>query len=124
MSQFEGRAHKATTIPGKPIPTGFKIWVIAQSGYFLRWIWHYKGKKGGLVGVKVPKELGYSKKPKREGNKTAAVVLHLLGLLPYPIHGRYHVYLNNLFVSDVLIKYLRSRGWAATGTCQKDSGIA
>jgi hypothetical protein len=25
MSQFEGRAHEATAIPGKPIPTSFKI---------------------------------------------------------------------------------------------------
>jgi hypothetical protein len=124
MARFEGRAHEATTIPGKPIPTGFKIWVIAQSGYFLRWIWHCKGKKGGPVGVEVPAELGASKKPKREGNKTAAVVPHLLGLLPPPAYGRYHVYLDNLFVSDVLIKYLRSRGWAATGTCRKDAGIA
>ena len=110
MARFEGRAHEATIIPGKPIPTGFKIWVIAQSGYFLRWIWHCKGKKGGPVGVQVPAELGASKKPKKEGNKTAAVVPHLLGLLPPPAYGRYHVYLDNLFVSDVLIKHLRSRG--------------
>jgi hypothetical protein len=25
MSRFEGRAHKVTTIPGKPILTDFKI---------------------------------------------------------------------------------------------------
>jgi hypothetical protein len=75
------------------------------------------------VGVKVPPELGITTKPKREGNKTAAVVPHLLNLLPKPVIGRYHVYLDNLFTSDVLIRYLRSCGWAATGTCRKDSGI-
>ena len=105
MSRFEGRAREATTIPGKPIPTGFKIWVIAELGYFLKWVQYYKGKNGGPVGVIVPPELGFSKKPKRQGNKTAAVVPHLLGLLPKPVIGRYHVYLDNLFVSDILIRY-------------------
>ena len=63
------------------------------------------------MGVIVPPELGFSAtKPKRDGNKTAAVVPYLLNLLPKPLIGRYHVYLDNLFTSDVLIRYLRSRG--------------
>ena len=122
IARFEGRAYKTTTIPGKPIPTGFKIWVIAQSGYFLQWIWHAKGKTGGPVGVKVPRDLGGSEKG-TGGNKTAAVVPHLLSLLLEPSEGRYTVYLDNLFTSDILIKHLRSRGWAAAGTCRKDAGI-
>ncbi|KEY74866.1 hypothetical protein S7711_09810 [Stachybotrys chartarum IBT 7711] len=40
MIGFEGRAYEKTTIPSKPTPTGFKVWVVAQQGYFLQWIWH------------------------------------------------------------------------------------
>jgi len=32
MSRFNGRSHDITTIPSKPIPTGYKIWAIAQVG--------------------------------------------------------------------------------------------
>ena len=38
-------------IPSKPIPLGFKAWVVAQQGYFLRWIWHQPGANYGPVGV-------------------------------------------------------------------------
>ena len=67
----------------------------------------------------IPIELGGSKKG-IGGNKTAAIVAHLLGLLPT---GRYIVYLDNLFTSLPLLKYLRSRGWGATGTARTNSGI-
>ena len=58
MARFEGRSHETTTIPGKPIPTSYKVWVIAQGGFFLQWIWHAKGKSGGPVRVIVLPELG------------------------------------------------------------------
>ena len=49
---------------------------------------------------------------------------HLLGLLPFRTDARrYIVYLDNLFVSLPLLKYLRSQGWGATGTARKGSGI-
>jgi hypothetical protein len=60
------------TIPSKPIPTGYKVWAVAQKGFIFSWLWHSKGS--GLVGVKVPKALGR--------NKTAAIVPYLLQLLP------------------------------------------
>ena len=106
MSRFQGRSYETTTIPGKPIPTGYKIWTIAEKGYFLQWVWHAKGDKNGPVGVLTPRELGGTKAGKG-GNKTQATVAHLLGLLP---PARYHVFLDNLFTSKKLLTYLRSRG--------------
>jgi hypothetical protein len=46
-----------------------------------------KGKRGGLVKIEVPTELRASKKPKREGNKTIAIVSHLLRLLSPSAYG-------------------------------------
>jgi hypothetical protein len=52
------------------------------------------------VGVRTPRELGGTIKARNSGNKTQAVVLHLIKRLPKPPKGSgYHVYLNNLFVS-------------------------
>ena len=39
MVRFTGRSVDTTTLPTKPIPTGYKVWVLAQDGYFLRWLW-------------------------------------------------------------------------------------
>jgi Transposase IS4 len=33
MLKFEGRTSQKITIPGKPIPTGFKIFALGDSGY-------------------------------------------------------------------------------------------
>ena len=70
IARFQGRAKEATTIPGKPIPTGFKIWVIARKGYFLQWIWYLKGAENRPIGVYIPRELGGIKKDGKGGNKT------------------------------------------------------
>jgi hypothetical protein len=114
-----GRAKEATTVKNKPIEHGFKVWVVAQKGFFLRWIWHEKGN--GPVGVKAPLELGGSKTGKGNGgNKTQSVVLYLLLLLPL---RRYIVYLDNLFTSRKLYNLLRDNGYGATGTARTDSGI-
>jgi hypothetical protein len=48
------------------------------------------------------------------------VVLHLLEKLP---PASYHVTLDNLFVSNKLLEVLRSRGFAATGTCRTNAGV-
>jgi hypothetical protein len=99
------------------------MWCIAQRGFMLKWVWHRPGKKNGPIGVKTPKELGGTKTGKG-GNKTQAVVVHLLEQLPRrdPPYA-YHVYLDNLFVSEKLLELLRSLGYAATGTCRTNSGV-
>ena len=117
--RFTGRAAEITTVPNKPTPTGIKVWNIAQRGYVLRWQWHRPGSKFGPVGVKTPRSLGGSISGKG-GNKTQAVVLHLLKQLP---KARYHVYLDNLFTSYQLIEVLRSEGFGATGTCRTNAGV-
>ena len=40
---FEGQTKQKVTIPGKPTPTGLKIWILATQGYILHWIWHSPG---------------------------------------------------------------------------------
>ena len=30
MIRFEGRAKETTTVPNKPTPTGFKVWVVVR----------------------------------------------------------------------------------------------
>ena len=123
IARFQGRSHETTTIPSKPEPIGYKIWVIAQDGYFLQWVQHTKGAGKGYVGVPTPPELGGSKNG-IGGNKTAAIAAYLLGLLLfYTDPGRYIVYLDNLFTSLPLLKYLRSRGQGATRTAYTNSGI-
>jgi hypothetical protein len=110
--RFTGRANEITIILNKPTPTGIKVWSIAQRGYTLQTNWHRLGSKFGPVRVEVLCKL--------EGNKTQAVVLYLLKKLP---PASYYVTLNNLFVSNKLLKVLRSRGFAATGTCRTNAGV-
>jgi hypothetical protein len=37
MLKFEGRTSQKITIPGKPIPIGFKIFALGDSGYTYNW---------------------------------------------------------------------------------------
>jgi Transposase IS4 len=122
--RYEGRARETTTVPGKPTPTGFKVWAAAQRGFLLLWNWHIPGEKNGPVGVRTPRELGGTIKAGNGGNKTQAVVLHLIKQLPSPLKGSgYHVFLDNLFVSTRFVEYARSQGVGVTGTCRDKSGI-
>jgi hypothetical protein len=105
--RYEGRAKETTTVPGKPTPTGFKVWAVAQRGFLILWNWHIPGEKNG-----------------NRGNKTQAVVLHLINRLPKPPQGSgYHVFLDNLFISTRFVEYARSQGVGVTGTCRDKGGI-
>jgi len=76
------------------------------------------------LGVRTPRELGGTIKAGNGGNKTQAVVLHLIQRLPKPPEGSgYHVYLDNLFVSTRFIEYARSQGIGVTGTCRDTRGV-
>jgi hypothetical protein len=114
MIGFTGQSGAILKIPSKPISEGYKAWAIAQDGYIIAWIWH--AKKKGPIGIPlVPKELG--------NNRTGAVVLFLLDLLPKVPSFPYMVYLDNLFTSTKLLRLLRERGYGAVGTCRTNSGI-
>ncbi len=119
MVRFEGRSKETTTVPKKPIPTGYKVWGAAERGFLLVWNWHIPGLKNGPVGVRTPVALGGTKGDGNKGNKTQAVVLHLINRLPKPLKGSsYHLFLDNLFVSTKFVEYARSQGVAVTGTCR------
>jgi Transposase IS4 len=82
------------------------------------------GQKNGPLGIKTPRELGGTIKAGKGGNKTQAVVLHLIKRLPKPPKGSgYHVYLDNLFVSTRMVEYARSQGVGITGTCRDTGGV-
>jgi hypothetical protein len=82
------------------------------------------GQKNGPLGVKTPRELGGTIKAGKGGNKTQAVVLHLIKRLPKPLKGLgYHVFLDNLFVSTRIVEYARSQGVGITGTCRDTGGV-
>ena len=110
---YTGRSVLTTTIPNKPHPTGFKVWVIAQRGLFLRWIWHMPGR--GPIGI--PK-----RRPTEEIhlNPTQQVVIHLASLLP---QLRYHLFLDNLFSSPNLFRVLRAMNIGASGTARMNAGL-
>ena len=117
--RFEGRSKYITTVLNKPTPTGYKVWGAAQKGFLLVWNWYIPGIKNGPVGVRTPKELRGTIKQGNRGNKTQAVVLHLIKRLPKPPKGSgYHVFLNNLFISTKFVQYARSQGIAVTSTCR------
>jgi hypothetical protein len=120
MVRFEGQSMYATTIPNKPIPTGFKVWGIAQRGFLLVWNFHVPGDKGGPVGVKTPVELGGTRREGKGGNKTQAVALSLVKRLP---KKPYHLWMDNLFTSTRFLELLRKRGYGGTGTCRTNSGV-
>ena len=42
---FCGRSSDTVNIPIKPTPIGYKIWVLADAGYVLDFLWHVKGSK-------------------------------------------------------------------------------
>jgi hypothetical protein len=100
------------------------VWGIGQRGFLLCWNWHVPGVKNSPVGVKTPLELGGIKRAGNSGNKTQAVVLHLIKRLPEPPQGSgYHVYLDNLFISTRMVEYARSQGVGITGTCRDNGGV-
>jgi hypothetical protein len=76
------------------------------------------------LGIRIPRELSGTIKAGNGGNKIQVVVLYLIKRLPKPPKGsRYHVYLDNLFVSTCFVQYTRSQGVAITGTCRTTGGV-
>ena len=105
IERFIGRTFKIVNIPSKPMPEGFKIWVLVNKGYILNWFWHVKGDKAGLIDLdKTFTEEGFL--------KTQAVVLNLLtqhnakSNEPFYPPGKHVIWLDNLFISVKLFTQL------------------
>lgn len=108
--KFTGKSTDTVHIPAKPIPIGYKVWVAADSGYFLRWSFHAKGT--GPIGYDGSLYPGLA--------PTQGIVADLLGRLPRPpstSHG-YHCVMDNLFSTAELFELLRKQDTAATGTAR------
>lgn len=113
----KGRTRAKVTIPRKPTPTGLKLWVAAAEGYFLRWKLHIPSS----ARPQRPRGLRASRLAERKAlAETQAVVLDLAIALP---SASYHVFFDNLFSTPQLLRMLRERGIAATGTARVNSGI-
>jgi hypothetical protein len=151
MIRYTGRNKQVTYVPNKPIDTGLKVWIAAQLGLFMRWIWHQPGAKYGPVGVerKKPASQRGRRKGKGRGSQRRAPdevdevkeVIHVtteagdkimalnstqsvvIALINLLPELTYHVFVDNLFSSPDLFRSLRQHGHGATGTARPNCGI-
>ena len=112
IAKFLGRAVETVNIPSKPTPEGFKIWVLAESGYVLNWMYHVRGsgKDDGPIGLnpKWIKDEGFS--------RTEGVVLQLATTSDLSNAQKHVIWVDNLFTSCRLLSRLKQFGIAAAGT--------
>ena len=112
IQRFMGRAKEIVNIPNKPTPEGFKIWVLANQGYVLDWMYHCKGQRKG----EGPQDLDDFWTDDLGFNRTQAVVLDLVtqeGI----VRDHFHIlWLDNLFSSGRLFSQLDDEGFGAAGT--------
>ena len=110
IQRFQGRSEATVNIPSKPVPEGYKIWVLANAGYVMDWLFHAKGDKQGPIDLDEfwIKDLGFS--------KTQAVVLDLLKQQDIADCNKHIVWLDNLFTSARLLTILREYGFGGAGT--------
>ncbi|KAF4448031.1 PiggyBac transposable element-derived protein 4 [Fusarium austroafricanum] len=124
MIRYTGRSKDTTLVRNKPTPLGFKVWVIAQEGFFINWMWYIKGSQVSLYGVERQRRKGGKGKNSLDDfellSNTQRVVVVLCDRLPIQT---YHVFLDNLFSSTALFALLRKHSYGATGTARPNCGI-
>jgi hypothetical protein len=108
IQRFLGRAKETVNIPSKPTPEGFKIWVLANCGYILAWLFHARGTGPVLLDDYWTRSRGFP--------PTQAVVFELLLQEGIQQDCRHIVWLDNLFTSVRLFALLRDSGFGAAGT--------
>ena len=110
IQRFLGRSEQTVNIPSKPVPEGFKIWLLGNSGYVLDWMHHEKGDDKGPVDLEDfwTKWKGLS--------KTEAVVMDLVTQEGVNSDNKHIIWLDNLFTSTLLLKILKEEGFGAAGT--------
>ena len=82
MTKWTGRSKHTIELPDKPIPKGYKIWVLAYKGYAYHWLFHTKYKRQGPLLL----DLKYTKPPYNL-SKTEAIIITLLRTLA--LNGQY-----------------------------------
>ena len=103
MVRCEGRSAHTFKMPNKPIPEGYKLFVLADQGYIYTFTPASRTK--GLDEVSSYKGL----------SRTGSMVLHLAKQLPQ--HGYiYRIYLDNYFTTIPLFEELRIIKIGAAGT--------
>ena len=113
MQLFTGRAKEIITIPSKTHATDFKIWVLADHGYTLKFKFHAKGSGKNDGPYRLDPQW------RRKGfSATEAVVLDLaISMDPYLLKPNRHViWLDNLFTKIRLLEELRDAIIGAAGT--------
>ena len=109
IQRFMGRSKETVNIPSKPEPEGFKIWVLANSGYVLDWMYHAKDEKNGPVDLDTHwTKTGYS--------KIQEVVLDLVTQMGISNQNAHIIWLENLFTSARLLTELKNLGFGGAGT--------
>jgi Transposase IS4 len=122
MLKFKRRITQKITIPGKPIPTGFKIFALGDSGYTLNWEYIRPGIAEGIlrekkrISVSIPNSFISTIL-----NPTQSVVIRLISSLSIYIENglSFHLFLNNLFVCWKSAMALKERGIAVIRTVRK-----
>ena len=112
IQRFMGRAKEIVNIPSKPTPEGFKIWVLANKGYVLDWMYHAKGQNKGDG----PQDLDDFWTKWKGFNQTQAVVLDLVTQDGIARDHSHIIWLDNLFTSARLLAQLNDKGFGAAGT--------
>ena len=110
IQRFTGRSSEIVNIPSKPTPEGFKVWVLANQGYVLEWMWHTKGENPGPWELDDfwTEDLGFS--------KTQAVVFDLVKQQGISDKATYIIWIYNLVLSAKLLAQLKEEGFGAAGT--------
>ena len=110
MSRFMGRTAEIVNIPSKPIPEGYKIWVLANGGYVLDWLYHTRGDG--------PVDLDEYWTWWCNLPKTQALVCELVKQQGIHDDCRHMVWMDNLFTSAELLRRLKKEGFGAAGTAR------
>ena len=127
MLKFESRTSQKITIPCKPIPTGFKLFALGDSGYIYDWECTRSGLAEGLLKEKkrisISISISSNSTISTQLNPTQSVVIRLSNSLSkYVENGLFfHFYLDNLFVCWKSAITLKERGIAVTGTVRKSA---
>ena len=115
IARFTGRASEIVIIKTKPTPEGYKIWVLANDGVVLNWLFHAKGASRGPVNLNVH----LAEMPAFTPTESVPISLVLAkdaadNRLFAP--GRYIVWDDNLFNTVPMLEYLRKEGVGCAGT--------